>query len=141
MGESTTLPVWAAILAGIIVAVVIPAAVRLLAGRLPEKKTSAPKPLTLRIDEVPISTSRDQLERELESTIRRNSDLTQGKNIIVHHLTPRDHKTACATATFHSSLAAPQLLQRIDGGHSYRFDDKFHGITPLYEAPGGGDVE
>ncbi|KAI1179882.1 hypothetical protein F4777DRAFT_532343 [Nemania sp. FL0916] len=55
--------------------------------------------------------------------------------------------SACGTATFYTSISVDQLAQRLQDasrnrGHYYKFDSKFHGITPLYEGYGNqADVD
>ncbi|KAL6857501.1 hypothetical protein ACO1O0_004937 [Amphichorda felina] len=78
------------------------------------------KPLTLRILEVPIDTTREQLKVNLESIISSDS------------------------VTFHASVSKVDLIKRLRQtslDYPYKFDLDFYGITPVYEDPSGANVE
>ncbi|KAH8707497.1 hypothetical protein GQ44DRAFT_777431 [Phaeosphaeriaceae sp. PMI808] len=110
------------------------------------QSTSTPKKLlTLRIDEVPIHKSREAFECDLRSIIDRDPGLKEDSNTIMQHLlVRRDQKIACATATFHTSIPANEVIRKLREagiGLPYCFDSNFHGITPLYDAQEGADVD
>jgi hypothetical protein len=108
--------------------------------------TSTPKRLfTLRIGEIPIDKSREAFERDLRSIVDRDPDLKEDSITIMQHLlVRRNQRMACATATFHTSISANEVIRKPSkAGTSfpYRFDIKFYSITPLYEPKEGADVE
>jgi hypothetical protein len=140
MVGSTTQLGWSTAFIGALVALVIAHF-----WRPPKTKTSTIKrPLTLRIDEVPVNKLPETLECDIKSIVEGDPDLKAASITIERHfLVARDQKIACATATFYTSISADELISKLDrvrASHPYRFDVKFHGITPLYEAA-GADVE
>ncbi|KAK3371804.1 hypothetical protein B0T24DRAFT_579256 [Lasiosphaeria ovina] len=150
MGEVTTQPGWATALASLLLAFVIAAggaaAAGLLVRRPPETKTLATKrQLTLRIEDIPVSTTVEQLQCDLESIVERELGLKEDAvTVVYHHLVRRNHEWACATATFSTSLPEDRLVQKLGqarDSHSYRFYAKVDGITPLYEDPKGAHVD
>lgn len=100
---------------------------------------------TLRIEGVQIDKSRNELQRDLMSIIEGDPVLKQDAiTVETRSIAPRDQKVACATATFYTSIPRDEMMKRLckaGAGLPYRFDDNFQGITPLYEASGGADVE
>lgn len=113
----------------------------------PSKKSSKTiRQLALRIEEIPTNKSRQSLQRDLEFLIDQHSVLkNNGSALVQFSLVQRDQNTACATATFQTSVPAneiTEMLRKASISHfPYRFDSKFDGITPIYEASGGADVE
>ena len=101
--------------------------------------------LTLRINEIPTDTLPKDLECELESIIERDQVLKNDKITLSHHfLVRRSEREACGTVTLHTSISTDKVIERLHKartGLQYSFDVKFLGITPLYEAEGGADVE
>ncbi|KAI8626567.1 ankyrin repeat-containing protein [Xylariaceae sp. FL1651] len=95
--------------------------------------------LTLRINDVHVSSSREAFAGDLKSIIA--ADLILKKNIKTLSnvsLVRTNKRSACGTATFHTSLPDQELVQRLQGAskgkeHPYTFDCDFYGITPLYE--------
>ncbi len=77
----------------------------------------------------------EALKDDLKSMIERNQDLKDGVTMIDHHfLVQRDQNIACATATFHTSISANELVKKLNrarDGHRYHFDVNFQNITPL----------
>ena len=113
----------------------------------PQKKKSPQKKkrtLTLRIGEIPTHISRETLQCDLESLVKQDPFSKDAITVMQVFLVQRNQKTACATATFHTSLPTNEVTEKSHQAATslpYRFDDKFDGITPLYEASGGADVE
>lgn len=102
------------------------------------------KPLTLRILEVPIDTTREQLKVNLESIISSDSGLRDKVTLRLHSLVRRDRMSSCATVTFHASVSKVDLIKRLRQtslDYPYKFDLDFYGITPVYEDPSGANVE
>ncbi|ERF76578.1 hypothetical protein EPUS_05851 [Endocarpon pusillum Z07020] len=137
---------WGKHLTGALATLVITICCYALFWRPPKRTVSTPKRfLTLRIDEVPIDKSREALEHDLKSVVERDPGLKEDSiTIMQHSLVRRDQKMACATATFRTSIPANEVIRKLHQARSslpYRFDVKFHGITPLYEGRGGTDVD
>jgi hypothetical protein len=129
-----------------LVALLIAILFHVLFRRPQSKKSSVYKrPLTLRINEVPVDKSHEALQRDFKSIVERDPDLREGVTTIAHHfLVQRDQKTFCATTTLNTSIAANELVKKLGqarAGQPYRFDVDFHGITPLYETLDGADIE
>lgn len=101
--------------------------------------------ITLRIKEILIKMSSADLKRDLQSIVDQHPGLKEDCVTITQlTLIQMDQKIACATATFCTSFSAEELIRELKqakAGFPYRFDVKFHGITPIYEAQGGADVE
>ncbi|KAL9022998.1 MAG: hypothetical protein Q9196_007438, partial [Gyalolechia fulgens] len=140
-------PNWGAVFGSLLFALAALLSYHLLFGH-PPKKTKAiipKKPFTLRIEEVQLGKSSNDLRRELLSLIESDSILKQDAiTVEIHSIVPRDQRIACATATFHTSIPKSEMMGRLQkAGTSlpYLFDDDFQGITPLYEASGGADVD
>ncbi|KAL7781558.1 hypothetical protein V8C37DRAFT_398160 [Trichoderma ceciliae] len=102
----------------------------------------------IRIDEIPSSQSREALEGDLDSLkdslIEEDPDLRDRLYFVLDHLVARDQTIACATATVEAPLSGNDLIGKLTKAGTrcpYRFDSHFQGITPLYEAPDGADVE
>lgn len=107
--------------------------------RLPNRSSQHKRAITLRIEQVPVDKPKEDLESELRSLLEQdltNEDYTI--SITQLSIVRRDEKTACATATFDTSILPNDLLGRLRQASSrlqYKFDLKFYGITPVYEAP------
>jgi len=86
---------------------------------------------TLRIKNIPKTTTREMLKEQLER-LTIDSD-TECGNATVHSLAPYLSDCACATVTFKNTLSNKQ--KKISG---FDFDDHFLGFTPLYEYNGEG---
>jgi hypothetical protein len=143
---NTDLPDWGTLFIGALVALAITICSQALFWRPPKKRISTPKqPLTLRIDEIPIDTSIAALTRDLHSVVYQHLGLKEDAiTIKLHSLFRRDQRTACATATFGTSLPKTELIKKLQQAETnlpHRFDNRFHGITPLYEAREGAEVE
>ncbi|KAF2176608.1 hypothetical protein K469DRAFT_812982 [Zopfia rhizophila CBS 207.26] len=114
-------------------------------GRPPKKASTTKRPLTLRIEEVPIDKSREDFEHDLKSIVKRDPDLKDDSIVLVQYfLVRRDQRMACATATLLTSIPVNEVIRKLrQAGSSlpYRFDAKFYGITPLYEGHEGADVD
>jgi hypothetical protein len=147
----TDLPNWGALFTGALVALAVIIYCQSFFWRThkkssPKKGVSTPKRfVTLRIEEIPIDTSSAALTDNLRSLVNQHLDLKEDR-ITIDQPSPiqRNQKIACATATFHTRVPADELIRKLhqaEARPSYRFDVKFHGITPLYEAQGGADVE
>ena len=140
-------PNWGTILSSTLFAVATVLCYHVLFWR-PSKKTKttiSKGPFTVRIEGVQIDKSSNELRCDLISIIEGDPVLKQDAIIVeTHSIVPRDQKIACATATFHTSIPRREMMRRLcEAGASlpYRFDDNFQGITPLYEAGEGADVE
>ena len=146
MIEGSLYPNWGTVFS-VLLTVVIATCYHVLLWR-PAKKTKAMEPkksLTIRIKRVRIDKSRDDLQRELTSIIEADPNLNQDAiTVKTHSIVPWDQKEAYATATFHTSIPRNNMMKQLckaGANLPYRFDDTFQGITPLYEASGGADVE
>lgn len=140
-------PNWGPVFSTILLALAIVICYHILFWH-PSKKTKAirPKrPFTLRIEGVQIGKSSNDLRCDLLSIIEGDTILKQDAiTVETHSIVPRDQRIACATATFYTSIPKNEMMGRLrKAGTSlpYHFDDNFQGITPLYEARGGADVE
>lgn len=144
MIEGSLYPNQGIVFGSILLSVVVVICCQLLFWRPPEK-TKFRRPFTLRIEEVPINKSSNDLQCDLISIITGDSNLKQDAiTIEIHSIVPKDQRIAYATATFDTSIPSNEMMKRLRiAGASlpYRFDDKFHGITPLYEASKDVDVE
>ncbi|KAI0437727.1 hypothetical protein F4803DRAFT_570483 [Xylaria telfairii] len=95
-----------------------------------EDKGSNPLPnqrpkryLTLRVNQVPLDSTRESFENTLKSIATPNPVLYEAVNTLSHVTLVRMNKhSACATVTVHTSLSNDEL-----------FDSDFYGITPLYD--------
>ncbi|KAL8939772.1 MAG: hypothetical protein Q9211_002590 [Gyalolechia sp. 1 TL-2023] len=139
-------PNWGAVFGSLLFALATLLCYHLLFGR-PPKKTKASihkRPFTLRI-EVQLGTSSNDLRRDLLSLIESDSILKQDAiTVEIHSIVPMDKRIAYATATFHTSIPKSEMMGRLSKARTslpYLFDDDFQGITPLYEASGGADVD
>ncbi|RYP53591.1 hypothetical protein DL768_001455 [Monosporascus sp. mg162] len=105
--------------------------------RAPTQKDKPQRHLTLRIDDVPSDKSREALKNDLRSIATRDSGLQETINTLSRlTLVRRNEHSACATASFRTSIPEDVLLGRLrcaGEGLPYRYDCKFYGITPLYE--------
>ncbi|RYP39571.1 hypothetical protein DL767_002119 [Monosporascus sp. MG133] len=105
--------------------------------KAPAQKQTSQRHLTLRIDEVPSDKSREALKNDLRSISTRDSGLEETINTLNRlTLVRRNKHSACATASFRTSIPEDVLLGRLQyasEGLPYKYDCKFYGITPLYE--------
>ena len=139
-------PAWSTVFS-ILATVVIATCCHVLWLR-PSKKRKAikpKKPLTLRIEEIHIDRSRDDLQCELTFMVECDPVLKQDAiTVQTHAIVPKDQRKACATATFYTSIPKNEMMRRLceaSASTQYRFDDNYEGITPLYDASGNADVE
>src|SRR5690242_3390955 len=130
-------------LVGLLVALVVVLGCHAVYWRSPPT-APASKTFTLRINDIPAVKSQDDLESELRSILSQYADRFKDTTVTVHHCAKTHHRrhTACATATFRSSLSAravAQQLQQHDA--SFNIDDKFYGVTHLYDCGAVAVVE
>lgn len=148
----TIIPDWSTVFTGALFALTIAICCHALFWRpqkkkstsIPEKTLIPKKTLILRIEEIPAGIPHETLQHDLESIVYQNPILRKDEiTVLQASFVPIDRKTACATAAFHTSLKPADLIKLCQAhiGLPYRFDNKFDGITPLYEASGGADVE
>ena len=149
----TIIPDWSTVFTGALFALTIAICCHALFWRqqkkkstlIPEKTLIPKKKLILRIEEIPAEIEPETLQLDLESLVNQNQILTEDAITIEQlSLARRDQKMACATAAFHTSLPPNEVIKKLSQAHPrspYRFDNKFDGITPLYEVRGGADVE
>ena len=141
------LPDWSTVFTGALFALAIAICCHALFWRPQKKKRTLilKKTLILRIEEIPSHVSRETLQCDLESLVKQDPILRKDAITVVQvSFVQRDQKMACATAAFHTSLETDEVIKKLCQAHTglpYRFDNKFDGITPLYEASGGADVE
>lgn len=131
-------------LAGIVATVIIAISLLLVWRSRERKSLPVKRHLTIRIDDIPVDTTRDALARDLKWIVDQSSGTREETTVVHHHLVRRDQNFASATATFYTSVSAIKLIKKLHQartGHQYRFDIKFHGITPLYEDAQGVGVE
>lgn len=109
------------------------------------KATTSKRSWTLRIERIQIGKSSEDLWCDLTSIIKRDLLLNQDETTVkIDSIAQRDQKVACATATFQTSIPRNEMMKQLRKANPsllYRFDDNFQGITPLYKAIGGADVE
>ncbi|KAI4154500.1 MAG: hypothetical protein LQ340_001657 [Diploschistes diacapsis] len=148
----TIIPDWSTVFTGALFALTIAICCHALFWRpqkkkstsIPEKTLIPKKTLILRIEEIPAGIPHETLQHDLESIVYQNPILRKDEiTVLQASFVPIDRKTACATAAFHTSLKPADLIKLCQAhiGLPYRFDNKFDGITPLYEASGGADVD
>lgn len=115
-----------------------------------EKDTSrSKKSVILRIEQVPITISPEELRSELESIVEKDLVLKQHATTVdPPFLTRRSQATAYATATFHTSIPRNELVEKLQEAACgaaknlpYHFDDRINGVIPLFEGNAGADVE
>ncbi|KAK1961852.1 hypothetical protein LY78DRAFT_279813 [Colletotrichum sublineola] len=103
-----------------------------------------PKSLTFRIDDIPVDHI-DDFSRRLQSIAEQDPVLRGvAAAIVLRSLVPRDEIISCATVSVVTHLSGDGLcvrLRQAGRGHPYTYSCNFEGITPLYEAEGGGDIE
>ncbi|KAI1119812.1 hypothetical protein F5Y10DRAFT_150672 [Nemania abortiva] len=92
--------------------------------------------LTLRILQVPLDVTLDTLDTDLKSITVTDTDLHEAVNTLSHlTLVQMNKNSACATATFQTSLPKDEFVQRLQAAiqKDYQFDCNFYDITPLYD--------
>ncbi|KAJ8108205.1 hypothetical protein OPT61_g8336 [Boeremia exigua] len=115
--------------------------------KAPTQETRTPEPpttyqFTLRVSEVPLDTPHQSIEGELENVLRHDARPTNNTNVKVQLCRFSNHRQiAHGTATFATSLPKLAVIDKLQQGTEFRFDDKFDGITPLYEHVDGADVD
>ncbi|ORY70348.1 uncharacterized protein BCR38DRAFT_471661 [Pseudomassariella vexata] len=96
-----------------------------------------PRYLTLRVDGIPIRSSRDAFESDLECITSQSPDLRNVVDkLVIRSFVPKDRYSICATVTIRTRVPEDVLLYRLKHAsdeHPYRYDCTFYGITPLYE--------
>ncbi|ORY62117.1 uncharacterized protein BCR38DRAFT_347066 [Pseudomassariella vexata] len=111
---------------------------RTIVQRLPATP-SRPRPkrhVVIRIYEIPIDTTREQLQTDLTEIAKKDLALQEAVSTIKRiSLVRIDKKWACATASFHTSISDVELARRFNRAAEgqYQYDCRFDGITPLYE--------
>lgn len=101
--------------------------------------------LALCIEEVPIDTSREALDRDLKSLFERDATL-KGDSIavVLHFLVPQKPQATLCNRLYPYLNTTERVIGKLRQawfGLPYRIDAKFYGITPLYEDPRGIHVE
>ncbi|KAK1589962.1 ankyrin repeat-containing protein, partial [Colletotrichum navitas] len=103
-----------------------------------------PRSLTFRVDDVPIDHVHD-FGRRLQSIAEQDPVLRGvASAIVLRSLAPRDKVTSCATVSVVTHLSGDSLCVRLHHagrGHPYTYSCNFEGITPLYVAEGGADID
>ncbi|KAK2035755.1 hypothetical protein LZ31DRAFT_601892 [Colletotrichum somersetense] len=106
--------------------------------------TLKPKTLTFRVDDIPIDHA-NTLESNLRSIAERDPVLRDAAATIVRRsLAPKDKETVCATVSTTTPLSGEDLCARLRKGgrvYPYSYSCKFEGVTPLYDAKNGADVD
>ncbi|KAH7130945.1 hypothetical protein EDB81DRAFT_129655 [Dactylonectria macrodidyma] len=117
--------------------------------RQSKDKPAAPVPkrrhITLRIEDIPPGTESKEFEDIIRSMLENDAALTDIK-MEFHFLIPRSNKRSCATATFYTFMSPKALILKLDQAaesysYKFKFDHKFHGITPVYQDTGNVDVD
>ncbi|KAM0546754.1 hypothetical protein ACHAPJ_010682 [Fusarium lateritium] len=109
----------------------------------PQKATSSSRKITLRVDKIPIDQTSD-LCHNPNAIVANNLILREVTNpSVCPSIAPRDKYYMCATVSFQTSLPHELFveLNRSDNGYPYQCDSNFYGITPLYDAQTGAEVD
>ncbi|KAK1982091.1 ankyrin repeat-containing protein, partial [Colletotrichum cereale] len=103
-----------------------------------------PKSLTFRVDDIPIDHIND-FGRRIRYIAEQDPVLSGvASAIVLRSLVPRDKRIGCATVSIVTHLSGDSLCMRLlqaGNGHPYTYSCNFEGITPLYEAEGGADID
>ncbi|KAK2026075.1 ankyrin repeat-containing protein, partial [Colletotrichum zoysiae] len=103
-----------------------------------------PKSLTFRVDDIPSDHS-DDFVRRIRSILEQDPVLREvAASVALRSLVPRDEITSCATVSVVTHLSGDSLCMRLTQAgraHPYSYSCNFEGLTPLYEAEGGADVD
>ncbi|KLU88157.1 hypothetical protein MAPG_07144 [Magnaporthiopsis poae ATCC 64411] len=125
---------------------------RVIAGRDHDLSQTAaftapePKRLAFRVNDIPIDHT-DVLDLTLRSIVEQDSVLRgTAATITCRSLAPQDDQFACATVSISTSLTGDDLCNRLhkagkEQPYTYSYTCKFDGITPLYDAKSGADVD